>query len=51
MVAHEIIGLGALVIVVAGISAAIYRGGQTAQVLQASANGFAQVVRAATLSS
>lgn len=35
-------------IVLAGISVAILRGGQTAGIIQASSNGFANVLKAAT---
>lgn len=50
MAAREIIGLFMAVIVLAGLSRAIVSGDKTAQVLGAGANGFASVVKAATLS-
>jgi len=46
---REIIGLGAAIIVLAGVSTAIIYGDKTAKVLQATATGFADVIKAATL--
>lgn len=45
----EIIGLGAAVIVLAGISMAIVNGDKTAKVIGTGASGFASIIRAATL--
>lgn len=45
----EIIGLGAALITLAGLSLAIVYGGRTAQVLQAGGSAFAGLIRAATL--
>lgn len=50
MNASSIIGLGALVIVVAGLSAALYRGEATARVIGSIGTSFSQVIGAATLS-
>ncbi len=44
MVVHEIAGVAVAVIVLAGIAVAILNGGNTANVLKASTDGFANVV-------
>lgn len=46
---REGIGIFAGLLVLAGISVAIINGGQTAAILGAGTNGFANMVRAATL--
>jgi hypothetical protein len=46
---REIVGLGASIVFLAGISVAIIYGGQTAQILGAGTNGFANMLKAATL--
>lgn len=45
----EIFSVATAVLVLAGVSVAIVRGDQTAKVLTATANGFANVIRSATL--
>lgn len=47
---RDVIGVATLVVVVAGISAAIVRGSQTAQVIGALGDSFSKVVKSATLS-
>lgn len=44
----EIIGLGASIIVLAGLSMAIIYGDRTAKVIGTGASGFAKVIQAAT---
>lgn len=44
MVVHEIAGVAVAVIVLAGIAVAILNGGNTADVIKASTDGFAGVV-------
>ena len=46
---REIISLGAGILVLAGLSMAVIYGNNTASILGASTNGFANLVRAATL--
>lgn len=46
---REIIGLGAAVVFLAGVSVAIIYGDRTAKVLQAGTGGFATMIKAATL--
>lgn len=46
---REIISLGAGILVLAGLSVAIVYGDQTAKILGQGTNGFANLVRAATL--
>jgi hypothetical protein len=46
---REIISLGAGILVLAGLSMAIINGDKTASILGAGTNGFANLVRAATL--
>ncbi len=48
MAVREIIGLAAGIVILAGITVAIKNGGQTANVLNAMGNSFANVIRAAT---
>lgn len=45
----EIIGIAAALVVVAGLSFAIANGGNTARVIGAIGNAFAESIRAATL--
>lgn len=47
---RDLFGLLGAVIILAGLTTLVVRGGQTAQVLSAGANGFATVIRAATQS-
>ena len=49
MEVREIVGVFVGVLVLAGISVAIVNGGETAGILKAGADGFANVVRVATL--
>lgn len=49
MTVREVFGLGAAIIFLAGLSVAIINGDKTAQVLGAGTNGFANLIRAATL--
>jgi len=49
MEVREIVGLGVGFLVLAGITVAVINGGQTAAILGAGTNGFANMVRAATL--
>jgi hypothetical protein len=49
MEVREIVGVFVGVLVLAGISVAIVNGGQTAAVIGAGTNGFANLVKAATL--
>jgi hypothetical protein len=49
MAVREVFSLLTAIVVLAGIAVAITRGDQTAHVLDASANGFGNVIRAATL--
>lgn len=49
MEVREVVGVFVGFLVLAGISVAIINGGQTAAVLGAGTNGFANMVRAATL--
>lgn len=49
MEVREVIGLGASVIFLAGLSVAIINGGSTANILGAGFNGFANIIKAATL--
>jgi hypothetical protein len=46
---REIISLGAGLLVLAGLSIAIVNGGDTAKILSASTDGFAKLIKAATL--
>jgi hypothetical protein len=46
---REILGLGATIVFLAGLSVAIIYGDKTAAVLGAGTNGFANLIRAATL--
>lgn len=48
MLAKDIFGIGLALVVVAGIFVAVSRGTGTAAVLTASANGFANDIKAAT---
>jgi len=45
----EIIGLGAAIVALAGLSVALIYGDRTAKVIGAGATGFAKVIKAATL--
>lgn len=49
MEVREVIGLGASIIFLAGLSVAIINGGQTAKILGAGFDGFSNMIRAATL--
>ncbi len=49
MAVREVVGIFVAVIVLAGLSVAVVNGGQTAGILTAGANGFSNVVKAATL--
>lgn len=49
MEVREVIGLGAAIIFLAGLSVAIINGDKTAQILGAGTNGFANLIKAATL--
>jgi hypothetical protein len=51
MEVREVLGLGASIIFLAGLSVAIIYGGQTAQILTAGTNGFANLIKSATLQS
>jgi hypothetical protein len=46
---REIISLGAGLLVLAGLTVAIVNGGQTAKILGTGTNGFANLIKAATL--
>lgn len=46
---RDVIGVLSLVVIVAGVSAAIVRGDQTAKVIGKSGEAFASIVKAATL--
>jgi hypothetical protein len=46
---RELISLGAGILVLAGLSVAVIYGDKTAAILGASTNGFANLVKAATL--
>lgn len=46
---RDLVGLGTAVLVLAGLSMAITRGGDVAKILEATGNSFSTVVRAATL--
>jgi uncharacterized iron-regulated membrane protein len=46
---REVFGVMTGVLILAGISVAIVNGGQTANIFTAAADGFANVVRSATL--
>lgn len=50
MQVRELFGLAGAIVVLAGVAVAITRGDKTAQVLEATGNGFAKVIKAATLS-
>lgn len=49
MQVRELFGLFGSIVVLAGVAVAITRGDKTAQVLDATGKGFANVIRAATL--
>jgi len=49
MAVREIAGIGVALIVLAGLAVAVARGGDTAQILTAGANGFSNMIKAATL--
>ena len=49
MEVREIVGIFAGLLILAGLSVAIVNGGQTAAVVGAGTNGFANMVKAATL--
>lgn len=49
MALREIVGIAMGVLVLAGLSVAITRGGNTAKILDAAGNSFAKVINAATL--
>lgn len=49
MEVREVVGLGAGIIFLAGLAVAIVYGDKTAQILGAGTNGFANLIRAATL--
>lgn len=49
MQVREIVGLGASIIFLAGLSVAIIYGDKTASILGAGTNGFANLIKAATL--
>ncbi len=49
MAVRELFSLAAAIVILAGVAVAITRGDQTARVLDATANGFANVIRAATM--
>lgn len=51
MIGREFFSVLAAVLVVATISVAVAHGGETAKVIDAGANGFSNVVKAATLQS
>jgi uncharacterized membrane protein len=51
MMFKDLIGLATMVVVVAGLSAALYRGQATAQVIGAIGTSFTNAIGAATLSS
>lgn len=49
MVLRDVIGLGVAFVILAGIAFAISRGSDTARIINAMAQGFANTIRAATL--
>lgn len=49
MEVREVIGLGASIVFLAGLSVAIIYGGNTAKILSAGTNGFAAMIKSATL--
>lgn len=49
MAVREVAGVFVAVVFLAGLSVAVINGGQTAQILGAGLNGFANLTRAATL--
>lgn len=48
---RDLFGILTAIVVVAGIAVAVRNGGETAKVIDASANGFSNIVKAATLTS
>ena len=48
---RDVIGIATLIVIVAGISAAIVRGSQTSQIIGAIGSSFNAAVRSATLQS
>lgn len=49
MAVRELFSLATAIVILAGVAVAITRGDQTARVLDATASGFGNVIRAATL--
>lgn len=49
MEVREIVGVLVGIVVLAGLSVIVVNGGQSAQVLTAGANGFSNMIKAATL--
>lgn len=49
MEVREIAGIAVALIVLAGVSVAVVNGGSSAQILGSGANGFANMIKAATL--
>lgn len=48
MAVREIVGLATAVLVLAGVTYAIFNGTQTAKILDASSTGFGNIIQAAT---
>lgn len=49
MMVRDVVGILVAIVAVAGIAVVVQHGGETAKVIDASANGFSNIVRAATL--